>query len=268
MNTINQIAGYHHTAGMNFVADLIAAVTVYLGTTPDPDVAEALGYLVAWATAEPLPVSYIDLVSPKWPADPNPTYDHAGLTLFNAWYDRIVPAVFTGVLPPDIIGRIKGSPSLLLRVFRGETTYDYLGGRVRDTLIVDALEDAIEALEDQYGSDDMSTWLTAVRMQWYEAQGALPGDYYHPAMNRGTYNQIAEMLSRPPSQAKPSTEAKGAPPRAVSVIPPGQSGFVRYPGVPSPYAFDQLLLYATWQYKHMLFRSKDIEAVETWRRVF
>jgi penicillin amidase len=268
MNMINQIAGYHHTAGMNFVAELIAVVTEYLGTTPDPEVAEALGYLVAWATAEPLPVSYVDLVSPKWPTDLNPTYDHAGLTIFTAWYDRIVPAVFTGIFPSSIIGQLKGNPSLLLRVFRGETTFDYLGGRDRDTLIVDALEDAIEALEVQYGSDDMSTWLTAVRMQRYDAQGALPGGYYHPAMNRGTYNQIAEMLAKPPSQAKPGAEAKGPAPHAVSVIPPGQSGFVGYPGVPSPYAFDQLPLYAAWQYKHMLLRAKDIEAVETWRRVF
>jgi len=29
-----------------------------------------------------------------------------------------------------------------------------------------------------------------------------------------------------------------------------------------------LPLYAAWQYKHMLFRAKDIEAVETWRKVF
>jgi acyl-homoserine lactone acylase PvdQ len=87
-------------------------------------------------------------------------------------------------------------------------------------------------------------------------------------MNRGTYNQIAEMLSTPPSDAKASAKAKGSPPHAVSVIPPGQSGFVRYPGVPSPYAFDQLPLYAAWQYKSMRFRSGDIEAVETWRRVF
>ncbi|MDH4068464.1 MAG: penicillin acylase family protein [Dehalococcoidia bacterium] len=269
MNAINQIAGYHHTAGMSFVGDLIATVTAYVVANPgDTEAATALGHLVAWATAEPLPVSYVDLVSPKWPTDLNPTYDHAGLTIFNAWYDRIVPEVFTGILPPDIIGRVKGSPSLLLRVFGEETIYDYFGSRDRDTLIVDALKDAIGALEVQYGSQDMSSWLTSVRMQRYDAQGALPGGYYHPYMNRGTYNQIAEMISKPPSQAKPSEAGKGSPPHAVSVIPPGQSGFVGYPGVPSPYAFDQLPLYAAWQYKHMLFRTKDIEAVETWRRVF
>lgn len=270
MNTINQIAGYHHTAGMNFVADLITVVTEYLGTTPDPEVAEALGYLVAWATAEPLPVSYVDLVSPKWPGDPDPTYDHAGLTIFDAWYDTIVPEMFTSIFPPDIVGRVKGNPSLLLRIFRGETTFDYLGGRDRDTLIVDALKAAIATLETQYGSDDMSTWLTLVRMQRYDAQGALPGGYYHPYMNRGSYNHIAEMPATPPSLAKlPSkAKAKGPAPHAVSVIPPGQSGFVRFPGIPSPYAFDQLPLYAAWQYKSMLFRTDDIEAVETWRREF
>ena len=270
MNTINQIAGYHHTAGMNFVADLIAVVTAYLGTTPDPEVAGALGYLVAWATAEPLPASYVDLVSPKWPTDPNPTYDHAGLTIFNAWYDTIVPAVFTGILPSNIIGQIRGRPSLLLRVLRADDSLNYPGypsGAALDALIVGVLKDAIDDLKLAYG-EDMSTWLTPVRMQGYDAQGALPGDYYHPYMNRGTYNQIAEMLSTPPSHAKPSAKAKGPAPHAVSVIPPGQSGFVCYPGVPSPYAFDQLPLYAAWEYKHMLFRSKDIEAVETWRRVF
>jgi len=263
MNTINQIAGYNDINGMNFVDYLIDAAEGTGNVTIDA----ARDELIDWATFSPFPHSRVDLVSPKWPADPNPTYDHAGLTIFNAWYDRIVPAVFNGILPSSIIGQVKGNPSLLLRVFRGETTYDYLGGRDRDTLIVDALKDAIGALKVQYGNN-MSTWLTPVRMQRYDAQGALPGGYYHPYMNRGTYNQIAEMLSTPPSQAKPSAGAKGAPPHAVSVIPPGQSGFVRYPGIPSPYAFDQLPLYAAWQYKHMLFRSKDIEAVETWRRVF
>jgi penicillin amidase len=263
MNTINQIAGYHDTAGMNVVADLIAVTPAYVAANPgEAEVAEALGHLVAWATATPLPASYVDLVSPKWPTDPDPTYDHAGLTIFNEWYDRIVPEVFTGILP------IGSSPSLLLRVFRNETIYDYLGGRDRDTLIVDALKDAIGVLEVQYGSDDMSTWLTPVRMQRYDAQGALPGGYYHPSMNRGTYNQIAEMISKPPPKTKASAKGKGSPPLAVSVIPPGQSGFMSYLGVPSPHAFDQLSLYATWQYKHMLFRTRDIEAVETWRRVF
>jgi acyl-homoserine lactone acylase PvdQ len=263
LNTLNQIAGYHDTAGMNFVEDLIAVVTDYLATTSDPEIEAALSYLVAWATATPLPISRVDLVSPKWPEDENPTYDHAGLTIFNAWYDRIVPAVFAGILPPNI-----SSTSLLLRVLRNETIYDYLGGRDMNTLIVDALKDALVALEAQYGSDDMSTWLTSVRMQRYEAQGALPGGYLHPYMNRGTYNHIAEMLSKPPSYTKASAKGKGSPPLAVSVIPPGQSGFMSYLGVPSPHAFDQLPLYAAWQYKQMLFRSDDIEAVETWRRVF
>ncbi|MDH4270179.1 MAG: penicillin acylase family protein, partial [Dehalococcoidia bacterium] len=85
LNTLNQVAGYHSTEGMNFAGDLIAAVTAYVSATPDAKLYAALGYLGAWAMAEPLPVSRVDLVSPAWPYDPNPTYDHPGLTIFNAW---------------------------------------------------------------------------------------------------------------------------------------------------------------------------------------
>jgi len=256
LNTINQVGGYHSTEGMNFAGDLIAALTAYVSATPDPELYAALGYLGAWAMAEPLPVSRVDLVSPAWPYDPNPTYDHPGLTIFNAWWDKIIPEVFSGILPVDLMGQLKSYPSLLIRVFEGATlNYDYLGGRDTDQLIVNALQDAIAELETQYGSSDMTTWLTPVRMQNYDAQGALPGGPLHPYMNRGTYNQIAEML------------AEGLP-NAKNVIPPGQSGLVVLPGVASPHVADQVALYATWTYKPMLFTLAAVEAVKTWQKVF
>jgi hypothetical protein len=65
-------------------------------------------------------------------------------------------------------------------------------------------------------------------------------------MNRGTYNHIAEM---PMDWLKP--------PRAVNVIPPGQSGFICLKDdkiVVSPHAYDQLILYETWTYKPALVR--------------
>jgi penicillin amidase len=256
LNTINQVGGYHSTEGMNFAGDLIAALTGYVSATPDPELYAALGYLGAWAMAEPLPVSRVDLVSPAWPYDPNPTYDHPGLTIFNAWWDKIIPEVFSGILPADLMGQLRSYPSLLIRVFEGATlNYDYLGGRDRDQLIVNALQDAIAELETQYGSSDMATWLTAVRMQNYDAQGALPGGDIHPYMNRGTYTQIAEMVA-------------GYLPNALNVIPPGQSGFVKLPGVASPHVADQVALYASWTYKPMLFTSEAVEAVKTWQKVF
>jgi penicillin amidase len=256
LNTINQVGGYHSTEGMNFALDLINALTAYVPAHPDPELYAALGYLGAWATAQPLPVSRVDFVSPAWPNDPNPTYDHPGLSIFNAWFDKIIPEVFGGILSEDLMGQLRSYPSLLIRVFDGASlNYDYLGGRDKGQLIVDALKDAIAELKTQYGSSDMSTWLTPVRMQNYDGQGALPSRKFHPYMNRGTYNQIAEMV------------AEGLP-KAKNVIPPGQSGLVLLPGVANPHVGDQVLLYASWTYKPMLFTRQAVEAVKTWQKIF
>ncbi|MFU8796201.1 MAG: penicillin acylase family protein [Dehalococcoidia bacterium] len=272
LNQINQIGGYHHTAGMSLAGDLIAAA---MGSG-DPILVQAGGHLLDWATAEPLPVSYVDFESPSWPSDPNPTYDHPGLTIFDAWFDRIVPKVFENILPPDLIGRMKGTfgnpgnLSLLIRVLREDESLLYPGyptGAALNAMIVEALEEAVEYLESEYG-EDMSTWLTPVRMQSYDAQGALPavnpetGQGWHPRMNRGTYNHIAE-LSAPLPQGK-------------SVIPPGQSGHMWLEIVgsnvpvprPDEHAFDQVALYASWNYKPMHLSLAAVEAVETWRREF
>jgi penicillin amidase len=215
LNTLNQIGGYHSTAGMNFAASLIAKLNAYYAANPgDLKVAAALGQLVAWATAEPLPVSSVDFAPPAWPTDPNPTYDHAGLTIFNEWYDNVVPAVFTGILPPDLINEVRGRSSLLIRVFREDASLLYPGyptGAALDTIIVNALKDALDDLEIEYGSSDMSTWLTPVRMQDYDEQGGMPGDNIHPAMNRGTYNQRPLGISRdsrPPRRRPGSTVRK------------------------------------------------------------
>ena len=254
MNTFNQIAGYNHINGMSFVADLIAAAEGTGNATVDA----ARNELINWDEFSPLPHSYVDIESPVWPQS-NPTYDHPGLTIFNAWYNQIIPEVFDEILPSSITDLLDSYPSLLIRVFDGAVlNYDYLGERDRDELIVNALEDALDALTIQYGSGNMTTWLTPVRIQNYDEMGALPGDELHPFMNRGTYNQIAELC------------ATGLP-QAKNVIPPGQSGFVTLVGltpVPSDYAYDQLPLYANWEYKPMLFTRAAVEAVATWEREF
>ena len=251
MNTFNQIAGYNHITAMSFVEDLIAAAEGTGNATIDA----ARDQLINWATFSSLPHSYVDIQSPVWP-EPNPTYDHPGLTIFDAWYNQIIPEVFDEILPSSITDLLDSYPSLLIRVFEDAVlNYDYLGVRDRDELIVNALKDAIDALAIQYGSGNMTTWLTTVRIQSYDEMGFLPGDELHPFMNRGTYNQIAELC------------ATGLP-QAENVIPPGQSGFVYYPGVPSPHVGDQVLLYVTWTYKPMLFTRAAVEAVATWEREF
>jgi len=110
LNQLNQIGGYHSTAGMNFAGNVTAVALASTNAT----VQAAGSYLAAWAAATP-PISYVDLVSPMWPTDPDPTYDHPGLTIFNAWYDRIGAKVFAGILTPDLIGQVKSYPSLLIR---------------------------------------------------------------------------------------------------------------------------------------------------------
>jgi penicillin amidase len=259
LNTLNQVGGYHNTAGMNFAGNVTAAALASGNVT----LLAAGSYLAAWATATPLPVSYVDLVSPMWPDDDDPTYDHPGLTIFNRWYDKIVPAVFSGILPSNLINEVKSNSSLLTRVFREDVSllYTYPSGGALDTLIIDALGDAVDELTAEYGAD-MSTWLTPVQMQSYDEQGALPADAFeHPRMNRGTYNHIAEMST---------------PQEAMNVIPPGTSGFMYLDIVggktptptPSPYAYDQVELYASWTYKTMLFTQAAVEDVETSRTVF
>jgi hypothetical protein len=154
------------------------------------------------------------------------------------------------------MGQLKNYSSLLIRVLDGaDLNYDYLGGRDKGELIVNALQDAIAALKTQYGSSNMATWLTPVRMQSYDKGGALPGGKIHPYMNRGTYNQIAEML------------ADGLP-NAKNVIPPGQSGLVLLPGIPNAHVADQVALYASWTYKPMLFTRGAVEAVKSWTKTW
>jgi len=164
----------------------------------------------------------------------------------------------------------QGNLSLLLRIMREDESLLYPlypKGAALNAMIVDALKEAIAELKDEYGAD-MSTWLTPVRMQAYVKQGGLPninpatGKGWHPAMNRGTYNQIAE-LSSPLPQGK-------------NVIPLGQSGFIelrivegRTPTpIPSDHVWDQVELYAKWEYKPMHLTRAAVEAVQTWKRDF
>lgn len=241
MQRINTEAGYNHIPGMNFLHYLVEAAS----TSADPDVMEVFPYLDAWNHR------YNDEIAPNYP-DPDGTYDDPGLTIFDAWYGKIFDEVFneTGV---------NGGVSTLIHVFDGVDSklplnFDYLNGESRDKPIIRALKMAIADLKAARG-DDISTWLTPVMITSLWSQGALPTPKMH-SMNRGTYNQVAEMLKdqRWYWLYKP-------PPRAVNVIPPGQSGFFSALTGPSPHAYDQLALYDTWTYKPLLFEEMDIRNV-------
>jgi len=249
MNRINIDAGYNHIPGMNFLHYLVEAAS----TSGDPDVVAALPYLEAWNH------HYNDLLEPIWP-DSAATYDDPGLTIFDKWYSKILGEVFADDVPPSVMGVSEWQSSTLIHVFDGPDSklplsQDYLDGEDRDEVIVEVLKEALTELKETLGSD-MSTWLTPVRKVKFDEMGALPSPTMH-YMNRGTYNQIAEM---------PRFSWWWKHPHAVNVIPPGQSGFTQFPGTPSPHAYDQLPLYETWTYKPMLFSLKDIwNVAESWK---
>jgi penicillin amidase len=246
MNRINMDAGYNHIPGMNFLHYLVEAAKTD-STVP----AEVVKYLEAWN------YHYNDVKAPKYP-DPKATYDDPGLTIFDAWYGKIKSEVFGNDLPLGV----SVSDSTLIHVLDGPNSklplnYDYLNGENRNKVIVKVLKAALADLTAKYGPD-ISTWLTPIRTQKFSQLGALPAPTMH-YMNRGTYNQIAEM---------PRGWKGFMQPHAVNVVPPGQSGFtglVNGAPKPSPHAYDQLPLYETWTYKPMLFRHEDLSKVtESW----
>ncbi len=237
MNRINRDTGYNHAAGMYFLDYLTEAAKT------DPSIpAEVIDALEAWDHL------YNDFLDPKYP-DADATYDDPGLTIFNSWFGKIDDEIFDDDLPPGV----GAGSSTLLHVFDGPDSklplnYDYLNGEDRDEVIVRVLKEALTELEAYYGSSDVSKWLTPVRTVTFSRLGALPAPTMH-AMNRGTYNHIAEM-----------PRARDTPPHAVDIIPPGQSGFMNFLGQYN-HAYDQLPLYQTWTYKPMLYGYGPIMAV-------
>lgn len=109
------------------------------------------------------------------------------------------------------------------------------------------LKEALEELENEFGPDK-EIWLTPVMAVTFSQLGALSPPTMH-AMNRGTYNHIAEM---------PIDILHKDPPQAMNVIPPGQSGFYNAADGPSPHAYDQLGWYESWTYKPVLFDKEAI----------
>ena len=245
MNEINMDAGYNHIPGMNLLRYLIAAAK------KDPTInRKVVAYLKAWNH------HYNDLKAPRWPV-PEATYDDPGLTIFDRWLGIVKQKVFGDDLPSGV----PVSDSTLIHIFDGPSSklplsYDFLNGKKRDQVIVEALKEALAELAAMEA--DMSKWLTTVRKVTFSQLGALPPPTMH-YMNRGTYNHIAEM---PGKWWKEFLK----PPHAVDVIPPGQSGFFNAVSGPSSHAYDQLPLYETWTYKPMLFRFDDIwGAAESWK---
>jgi penicillin G amidase len=182
-------------------------------------------------------------------------YDEPGLTIFHAWYD----ALFEKILLEKLSIQVKEyCHSLLLHILQGDSSklqlrYKHYLYDTLDTVIIDALHQALDTLEAQYQTTDVSLWLTPVKMKGFSELGSLASPVM-PYMNRGTYNLVVELSGF----TKEQTEA----PIGVSVLPPGQSGFVNAQGNHTAFAYDQLPLYTSWVFKEMHITAEQVPGNE------
>ena len=233
MKDICQNVAYHDAYGTYFKPFLQAAINTSSGIPPD--VQNALDTWDCYLNNE----------------DSDGFYDDPGLTIFHAWYN----ALYDKILLDELSILVKDySHSLLLHILQGDASklhlrYKHYLNDTLDTVIIDALHQALSSLETQYNTTNVSMWLTPVEMVDFSELGSLVSPVM-PYMNRGTYNQVIEL----PSWTKEPTIS----PRGESVLPPGQSGFVNSQGIPSVYAYDQLPLYTTWMFKEMHIIADDL----------
>jgi penicillin amidase len=187
-------------------------------------------------------------------------YDCPGNAIFWEWFFEMYNQTLGDEIP-NSVHSTWWDVGLYHRVLNGDNASldlnykNYLNGVPRDEMIINALNDTLVILENKYGTSNVSMWLKPDWMMTYNDPifteiGDLKSPeklgYHLPQMMRGTYNQIAEM---PNWDWCDSSD----PPIGVNVLPCGQSGFVQYPDIPSPHAYDQLDLYLNWQFKPMLF---------------
>lgn len=157
-----------------------------------------------------------------------------GKTIYDAWLAAASELVFA-----DDLGDLAQSgdfrrvvPSFLLHALLGKQSsvphrYDFLNGKDADTVIVDALRQALAKLTKERGED---------MTQWGYQRGTINLNPLPPLpeMNRGTYIQIVEL----------SNEIRG-----VNILPPGQSEDPQ-----SPHYGDQREMAAKWEFKGMRHR--------------
>ena len=190
----------------------------------DPRMREALRYLKAW--------------------DNHGVNRSVGMSIFEAWHQALLKAVFADELGDLLLGRDLGGPdrasSILYRNLRGNkaalpVSRDYFNGADRDQVMLDALKQALDELESKFGTPEMN--------QWQRDQGRIKFDPlpWIPAYSRGTYIQVVEC-------SKPDVVG-------ISILPPGQSEDPK-----SPHYGDQRELAGYWMFKDQVFdRAKLLQ---------
>lgn len=116
----------------------------------------------------------------------------------------------------------------------------------RDATLVGSLRTAIATLTAQYGTSNMTKWLTPKIIVNFSAESAASASMERE--NRGTFNEIIELSPTPTGQI---------------IVPPGNSGYISSAFVESPHLRDQLPLYEAFQYRPLPFALTDLEGPTT-----
>lgn len=225
MITICQNVAYHNAFGTYFKPYLLNAIYETGGISPD--ITSALENWNCYYNNE----------------NNDSYYDDPGLTIFTEWFDELYNTLLLDELPDELVRDF--SHSLLLHILQGEDSKlllryrNYLDGQTINEAIITTLNTVINTLTNQFGTSNISVWLTPVDIDDFSEIGALSSPQM-PDMNRGTYNQIAEI---------PLNHSESV--YAVNVLPPGQNGFVNATGLPGLHTYDQLPLYINWNFKPM-----------------
>ncbi|WP_419888294.1 penicillin acylase family protein [Neobacillus niacini] len=185
-------------------------------------------------------------------------YDSPGLTIFESWWPLVVDNLYKAQLG-DAYASLKGiidhryGSSLTLRALGGnngplKTNYPWLNEDT-DQFLLTALDQALEKLEEEHGTD-ISTWLKPARMMVFTNTSLIGLPQYGSETklleaNRGSENHYIELTKNGPN--------------GVNVNPPGQIGFIKKDGTMHTHYEDQIELFANWEYKPVLFTEQDVE---------
>jgi acyl-homoserine lactone acylase PvdQ len=122
----------------------------------------------------------------------------------------------------------------------------------RDATLVESLRTALTSLTTQFGTTDPMQWLTpkiTVEFDEISASSFLYGDTVIEREDRGTMNQLIELLPTVASQI---------------IVPPGNSGHIPPALFPEPpHLRDQVAPYEAFQYHTLPFSPAELEGPTT-----
>ncbi|HET9068863.1 MAG TPA: penicillin acylase family protein, partial [Amaricoccus sp.] len=193
------------------------------------------------------------------------------VAILRKWMDVMVADVLLDdapAIPSKVMqARIALPSALLNNALLGDAsgvpqTYDFFNGDDPDAVVLEALEKTRAALAEEYGSDEVATWLLPLDQHVFDTKNYLgipqaAADEtlaIGTAMNRGTENDMVRFADGKVT--------------FCAVTPPGQSGFIAPDGTKSPHYEDQLQLYADFGCRMQAFYQADVEKAAVARTEF